>query len=122
MHGVRIHADEHGESHFEDLTFELNERDFAPPAAPMMVSDPQDARSVLLCVIPTGWDGSWHPTPARQYGVLLSGECELEVSDGEVRLIRPGALVLLEDSFGKGHATRVIGNEEVRIFFMHLPE
>jgi hypothetical protein len=35
---VRMYNDAAGESHFEDLTVGLEERDFAPPAAPAYVA------------------------------------------------------------------------------------
>lgn len=34
---VRICADDDGESHFEDVTVEFSEADYAPPAPPMFV-------------------------------------------------------------------------------------
>jgi quercetin dioxygenase-like cupin family protein len=41
----------------------------------------------------------------------LSGEIEAEVSDGEVRRFGPGAVILLEDTSGPGHITRVVGED-----------
>jgi hypothetical protein len=32
-------------------------------------------------------------------------------SDGQVRSFRAGQVLLMEDTFGKGHASRVIGDE-----------
>jgi hypothetical protein len=119
--GLRIYADEHGESHVEELTIDLSERTFAPPAAPLMVSDPQEVRNVLFCEVPQGWNGSWHPTPVGQYFFLLRGMLEGEVSDGAVRRLRPGEFALLEDTTGKGHATRVVGDSAATGVFTQLP-
>jgi hypothetical protein len=59
---------------------------------------------------PTGWFGDWHPAPKRQIALFLSGNLEIEVSDGEKRRFESGSVVLLEDTRGKGHTTRVIEN------------
>jgi uncharacterized cupin superfamily protein len=42
---------------------------------------------------------------------MLRGEVEVTASDGETRRLSPGGLLLLEDTTGKGHATRVVGGE-----------
>ncbi len=36
---------------------------------------------------------------------------DFEVSDGEVRRFEPGNVLLLEDTAGKGHVSRVIGGD-----------
>lgn len=116
---VRIYAGPDGETHFEDLqmTFEL--KHFAPPAPPISVSEAFATRGMALLSSPGGWDGDWHPTPRRQFIIILTGELEVEVSDGEVRLFRPGSIALVEDTGGKGHISRVVSKE--RGFSMSLP-
>lgn len=53
----------------------------------------------------------WHPVPGRQVNIMLSGEIEIEVSDGEKRRFGPGSYILGEDADGMGHITRVVGSE-----------
>jgi len=62
---------------------------------------------------PSGWVGEWHPTPRKQFYLILSGEVECSVSDGERRVFGPGSIVLLEDTTGKGHVTKVVGSKDV---------
>ena len=50
-------------------------------------------------------------TPRRQFVLGLVGELEVEVSDGEVRRFGPGSVILVEDTSGKGHLSRVVGTE-----------
>ena len=58
------------------------------------------------------WAGSTpHPTPHRQIFCILSGRCAVTTSDGETREGGPGAFMLLEDTTGRGHSSRVVGNE-----------
>lgn len=117
---VRLFADSAGESHFEPLDIVLTSEDFAPPAPPLEVSQTVEARHGFLRASP-GWFGDWHPTPARQFMCLLSGVLEVSVSDGETRRITPGTIVLLEDTAGIGHATRVVSKEAAVLAFAQLP-
>ena len=41
MNLIRLYSDAAGESHFEQVDLKLTLREFAPPAAPLRVSDPQ---------------------------------------------------------------------------------
>ena len=47
-----------------------------------------------------------HNAPRRQLIFLASGLLELESSEGERLLCRPGDLIFAEDTTGKGHLTR----------------
>lgn len=104
---TRLYSDPAGESHFcgERIPFDLV--DFAPPAPPISVSQSLSADSVFLISSPSGWHGDWHPAPQRQLIIVLSGELEVRVSDGEVHRFRPGDFLLVEDTTGKGHISTV---------------
>jgi quercetin dioxygenase-like cupin family protein len=54
----------------------------------------------------------WHTAPRRQYVITLSGEAELEVAGGKKIHVGPGNIDLVEDTTGKGHITRVIGDQD----------
>lgn len=54
----------------------------------------------------------WHTAPRRQYIITLSGRGELEVAGGQKIQVGPGHIELVEDTTGKGHITRVVGNED----------
>lgn len=69
-----------------------------------------------------GWHGDWHPAPRRELVIYLSGEGEIEASDGEVRELTPGTVLLAEDTRGKGHITRVTGSSEVSLVIVLLPD
>jgi len=120
VEAVRIFTDSDGESHFGPLSIDFSARDFAPPAPPVEVSEVVPSRHGFLRA-PPGWFGDWHPTPARQFMCLLSGILEVGVSDGEVRRMSPGTIVLLEDLEGRGHSTRVVSAEAAVLVFAQLP-
>lgn len=54
----------------------------------------------------------WHVAPRRQYVVTLSGHGELQLGDGTKVAVGPGNISLVEDTTGKGHITRTVGNED----------
>ena len=105
---TRIYADADGESHFEEVEIELQPKDFAPPAPPIHTSEFQTATGYGFLSSPAGWFGDWHPAPKRQVAFCLTGVLETQVSDGESRRFEPGSIILLEDTHGKGHTTRVL--------------
>jgi quercetin dioxygenase-like cupin family protein len=71
----------------------------------------QAARGIVFRVSPPGYVLDWHCAPRRQYAIALSGHAEIEVGDGTVARIGPGDVVLAEDLTGRGHVTRVVGDQ-----------
>jgi quercetin dioxygenase-like cupin family protein len=122
MKYARIYADEAGESHFEDVPVELSPVDYAPPAPSVNLSVPQAATALVFMSAPPGWDGDWHPTPRRQIVFYLAGEVEVEASDGERRRFGPGGATLGEDTTGKGHRSRVVGEVEALLAVVQLAD
>ena len=49
-----------------------------------------------------------HVAPRRQLAVILMGVLEVECGGGEVQRFGPRTIVLLEDTTGAGHITRVV--------------
>jgi hypothetical protein len=116
---ARIYSDADGGSHFAQTTITFTLVDFAPPAPPISVSAIMEAENVSIISSPPGWFGDWHPVPRRQFIIVLSGELEVEVSDGEKRLFGPGAICLVEDTTGEGHVSRV--TSKVRCYVAVVP-
>jgi hypothetical protein len=118
---VRLYADENGESHFEDLEIALVPVDYAPPAAPLNIAQFLPTAQSRWVGAPVGWHGETpHPSPHRQIFCMLAGECEVTASDRSVRRFAAGSVLLLEDTWGKGHSTRVISTDDVVIFAVAL--
>lgn len=121
MKYTRIYCDTLGESHFEDISITVAPVDFAPPAPPLHLAAALDAERMIFCTVPAGWVGDWHPAPRRQFYFQMSGELEVQASDGETRRFSAGSLVLLEDTTGKGHLSRDVGSTKVEAVFVQLP-
>jgi hypothetical protein len=120
MNCTRIYSDEHGESHFEDVPQEMVTERYA--GAQWLISQPLPARDVRFRRVTTEFPDEPHNAPGRQLVVQMTGEVEVEVSDGEIRRFGPGSVVLVEDTTGKGHRTRPIGDTVRDTLFIALPE
>jgi hypothetical protein len=116
---LRIYADESGQSHFADIEIPLVPQELFPGVPPINLSAWFTATSVRFAWHPAGLRvADWHTTPVRQLVVWLSGWVEFEASDGEVRRCDAGAVVLVEDTFGRGHISR---HPDEGQFLMFLP-
>ena len=119
---LRIWAGEDGESHLEDVDLVFEESDLLPPAPPMQLTGQTPASGYFIARVPPGWRADWHPAPVRELAVYLAGEGEIEASDGTVHELRPGTILLVDDTTGKGHMTRVTGTKEMLVLIVTLPD
>ena len=53
-------------------------------------------------------DYNFHNSPQRRFLILLDGLIEIETSLGDVKQLKGGDVLLLEDTTGKGHKSRYI--------------
>lgn len=119
---LRIWAGEDGESHLEDVELAFEASDFLSSAPPMLLTGQERASGYLIARAPVGLELDWHRAEVRQLAVYLTGKGEIEASDGTIRSLEPGTILLAEDTTGKGHKTRVVGTEEVLVVIVTLPD
>lgn len=119
---VRIYADAKGNSHFssEQMSFSLVE--FSPDLPPVSAANPWNATNLVVLSAPAGGVADWHPVARRQVNIMLAGEVEIEVSDGEVRRFGTGSVILGEDTVGTGHITRVVSHVDTYFAVVALPD
>jgi len=103
---TRLYTGQDGQTHAEEVEVKLT-------------GDPQNEVSEMFKVTgaeihraPAGRVNDWHVAPRRQLVITLSGRGEIEVSGGKKISVGPGNIELAEDLTGKGHITKVVGNEE----------
>lgn len=110
---LRIYSDADGNSHLQELPIATKpgktRRTEMAAATGLMYAD-YTASSVE----------DWHRTPGRQFSISMSGEIEVEVSDGKKHAIHAGDIVFLEDLQGKGHITRILS--PVTNIFIRVPD
>lgn len=119
---TRIYADAGGDSHFSDEAMDLELVTPGQGVPPTPASSPIPASGMRLFCPPAGGDAGWHPVPGRVINVVTSGEVEIEVSSGETRRFGPGAIIMGEDTTGRGHRTRVVGPARACFAMVVLPE
>ena len=108
---TRLFADADGESHFEDVEAELSSVEFAPTAPPLEICELGATQHAAFFGARAGWSGDWHPAAARNLFVVISGKWEVEASDGVTKRFGPHSVLLVEDTTGKGHRSRVVSDE-----------
>jgi hypothetical protein len=116
-----FYSDALGESHMDEVEVKQTLAQAAPPAPAFLVSAFSSASTYGFFSAPVGWVGDWHPAPARQFMVLLSGEFEAVTSKGGILVMMPGDILLLEDTWGRGHRSRNIGRDVCHFFVARLP-
>jgi hypothetical protein len=101
---LRLYSDDQGESHFSEET-----SDTLGQGA---------ATAFSLRVVPPGWQRDWGPTSQPTIAIYVSGEGVVEASDGDSRSVHPGVILIAEDTRGRGHAARVVGDRPLAV--MHV--
>jgi hypothetical protein len=120
MRYVRIERDGAGGSRSADVDVALEEQPFAAGVPPLLVSSAISSGGVVFVEFPDDVrDTVAHPTPRRQFAVILRGVVQTETTDGEVRRFTAGSVVLLADTEGAGHVTTVI-EPPLHVMFVSL--
>lgn len=105
---MRIHnlySDADGESHWRDIEVAYMEQNEAGRLSARL-----PASGIIFRQTEAGHDRPWHPAPRRQYIINLDAGVQLTASDGEVRAIGAGEVILVEDTSGKGHLSKSVNN------------
>ncbi len=113
MQYERIYADPSGKTHFDQVPLRLEEADYRPPAPMLFVSHALQARTLQFIRLPAGWAGENICPPQHQFFICLQGELEVRAGDGTKHIFRPGHAVLMEDTSGSGHRSRVKGAKDL---------
>ncbi|WP_285020949.1 cupin domain-containing protein [Novosphingobium sp. fls2-241-R2A-195] len=64
----------------------------------------------------------YHGVSTPRFLIVLSGQLEVGFGDGSKHVLSKGDIVLADDVTGRGHTSRTIGTEPVRILTVRLPK
>lgn len=103
---TRLFTGQDGQTHVEEIEVKLTGNPLNEVSEMLKVTGAEIHRA------PAGRVNDWHNAPRRQYVITLSGRGEIEVAGGKKISLEPGHIELAEDTTGKGHITRVVGNED----------
>ena len=116
---TRIYADADGESHFSDVEIPMASVSLFPQLPSFRTCAFTGQGNIKLFATPATFRVfDFHTAPERQFAVSLNGAIEYEASDGEIRRLPTGSVVLVEDTWGRGHITRFAEGEQ---FFLFIP-
>ena len=114
MKVTRLYTGEDGESHFEDIEYELH------PSGMGLLSEKIEATGMILRETAADYDLDFHNAPRRQFIINLDASVEIEVGDGTSRVIGPGEIFLAEDTTGQGHISRAVDGKVRHSVFVTL--
>ena len=115
---MRIHnlyADKDGQSHFRDIEVEWVENTRGGKLSKRL-----PATGIIFREVPPSYDLDWHPAPRRQYIINLDAGVQITASDGEARVIGAGEVILVEDTWGKGHLSKALDGKLRHCIFVPI--
>ena len=116
---VRLWSGKDGQSHFEGGWIAL-----APGAHPAshgdLLSGTMPVTSVSFQKTASGGTLDWHTAPARQFVVTLSGTLDFQTRAKQHFTLKPGIVLLAEDTVGGGHSWRLVDAEPWRRIYVIL--
>lgn len=115
MKVTRVTLTDTGGSQFEEM-----EIDLVDAGEIGRLSELHPVTGVIFRENDPSYDYDWHCAPARQFIVMLDGEIEVEVTSGEKRRFVGGDVMLVEDTTGTGHRSRVVNGQSRRSLFLPL--
>jgi uncharacterized cupin superfamily protein len=113
---VRIWTGDDGNSVFEEGRIDLPKGERGD-----ILSDTLGAVSISFRETEAGGTFAWHDAPARQFVLTLSGTLDFQTRKGEHFTIRPGDVLLAEDTTGTGHSWKLVGDDPWRRAYVILP-
>ncbi len=113
---VRIWTGDDGDSLFEEGSIEL-----AGAQHGDVLSGTVEAANISFRETEPGGSFSPHQAPTRQYVVTLAGTLEFRTASGATFAIRPGDILLAEDTTGSGHSWRLTDDQPWRRAYVILP-
>ena len=109
---IRMFTGPDERSHLEELSLDLAQKgDPAESVLPRILGGPGYVR-VSSSTLP-----ELHPAPRHQYLVVLEGELDVIVGDGQQMPVTPGDIIQVEDTSGEGHVLRFRNNCQRYVFF-----
>ena len=111
----RLYVDQQGESHFQDVEVKYIESSRAG-----RLSERLPATGIIFREVQPDYDLDWHPAPRRQYIINLDAGVQITASDGESRRIGAGEVLLVEDTWCKGHLSKAIDGKLRNCIFVPI--
>jgi quercetin dioxygenase-like cupin family protein len=112
---VRLWTGDDGNSHFEEGFIDVKAGQRGD-----VLSGKMATTTVAFEETASGGAFAWHTAPVRQLVITLRGTLDFQTRDGEHFLIRPGDILLAEDTAGSGHSWRLTDDQPWRRAYVVL--
>ncbi len=112
---VRLWTGADANSHFEEGVIDID-----PGPHGGLATAKLPAASVSFEETVAGGKLDWHTAPVRQLVITLSGTLDFETRSGRHFTLRPGDILLAEDTVGGGHSWKLVDDEAWRRVYVVL--
>jgi len=112
---VRLWTGEDQNSHFEEGVLDLE-----PGRNGDVLTGKMAASTIALEETAAGGSLEWHTAPVRQLVITLSGTLDFWTRAGAHFTLRPGDILLAEDTAGGGHSWKLIDDQPWRRAYVVL--
>ena len=109
---THLYSDAKGVSHFKVEQLDFKPLPGANASQSLSMHVLAGAQGATLLRLRQGAVEDWHIAPRTQFLVGVQGESEVTTSDGKTLHVRPGDVVLMDDTRGKGHKTAAVGQQD----------
>lgn len=113
---VRLRTSDDGNSVFEEGIIDMPKGERGD-----VLSGTVPTTSISFRETRAGGVFAWHDAPTRQFVITLSGTLDFQTRAGEHFILRPGDVLLAEDTTGSGHSWKLIDDEPWRRAYVILP-
>ncbi|KQS85188.1 hypothetical protein ASG32_18145 [Methylobacterium sp. Leaf361] len=103
---VRIWTGDDDNSYFEEGVIDLPHGERGD-----ILSGTTDVVSISFRETQAGGTYAWHAAPTRQFVITLRGTLDFQTRAGAHFTIRPGDILIAEDTAGSGHSWRLVDDE-----------
>lgn len=103
---IRIWTREDGESRFEEGAIALSQGERGD-----ILGGTTEVVSISFRATQPGGTYAWHPAPTKRFVLTLRGTLDFQTKSGAHFTIRPGDILIAEDTTGSGHSWRLVDDE-----------
>ena len=112
---TRLYTGSDGESHFSDMELSLEDTGNRGRRSELI-----KATGIIFRETGKEYNLDWHNASHRQFLLTLKGKVEIEIGDGTRRQFSSGDILLTEDTTGRGHISRTVGDQPRITAFVRL--
>ena len=109
---THLYSDANGVSHFKAEQLDFKPLPGATASQSLTMHALAGAQGATFLRLAKGAVEDWHVAPRTQFVIGVQGESEVTTGDGKTLHVKPGDIVLMDDTKGKGHKTAAVGAED----------